>query len=427
MLTHASAKAASGRSVPGHLPRWLPFECWLAFRFLLEGRTQTVFILLGVAIGVGVIVFMSALLSGLQANFVQRVLTGQSHIQLTPRKEVTRALRDEVKDAAIAQHVQPPLQRLKNLSEWLSMQTQLLALPDVVRVAPMVSGSALVSRGEASRSISVLGVEPASYFRIVSIPDKLVRGHAELGVQDMLIGLDLAQDLGVGLGDKLRLSTSQGGVQVFTVVGVFDLGNKSANLRITYVAMRTAQSLLSQLSGVSALEVTVDDVYEADRIARRLSGLLDVQADSWISTNEHFFTALSAQTTANTTIRIFVALSVAFGMASVLVVSVIQKSREIGILRAMGITRGQVMRIFLLEGLLLGGLGALGGSGLAYAALQWWQQTQRHPDGTPLVELTFEPMIWLLALVLATMTGLVSAWWPAYRASRLDPVEAIRG
>ena len=370
---------------------------------------------------------MSALLSGLQANFVQRVLTGQSHIQLTPRKEVTRALRDEVKDAAIAQHVQPPLQRLKNLSEWLSMQTQLLALPDVVRVAPMVSGSALVSRGEASRSISVLGVEPSSYFRIVSIPDKLVRGHAELGVQDMLIGLDLAQDLGVGLGDKLRLSTSQGGVQVFTVVGVFDLGNKSANLRITYVAMRTAQSLLSQLSGVSALEVTVDDVYEADRIARRLSGLLDVQADSWISTNEHFFTALSAQTTANTTIRIFVALSVAFGMASVLVVSVIQKSREIGILRAMGITRGQVMRIFLLEGLLLGGLGALGGSGLAYAALQWWQQTQRHPDGTPLVELTFEPMIWLLALVLATMTGLVSAWWPAYRASRLDPVEAIRG
>jgi lipoprotein-releasing system permease protein len=385
------------------------------------------FILLGVAIGVGVIVFMSALLSGLQANFVQRVLTGQSHIQLTPRKEVTRPLRDASTDTLFERHVQPPLQRLRNLNAWMSLQQQLLTFPQVDRVAPVVSGSALVARGEATRSISILGVDPASYFQIVSIPDKMTQGHAHLGVQDILIGLDLAQDLGVGLGDKLRLSTSQGGTQVFAVVGIFDLGNKSANLRVTYIALRTAQSLLGQLSGVSSLEVTVKEVYEAERIARRLSGLLDVQADSWISTNEHFFTALSAQTTANTTIRIFVALSVAFGMASVLVVSVIQKSREIGILRAMGVTRGQVMRVFLLEGLLLGGLGALGGSVLAYGALQWWQQTQRHPDGTPLVVLSFEPLIWLSAFVLATLTGVVSAWLPAYRASRLDPVEAIRG
>ena len=412
---------------PLPLPRWMPFEALVALRFLREGRVQTAFIIGGVAIGVGVIVFMSALLSGLQANFVKRVLTGQAHIQLLPPKEAARSLRRNDTDIVQGSIVQSPLQRLKSIDQWQSVAAQIKALPEVSVVSPAVNGSALVVRGDASRAISVVGIEPELYFRIVPMPEKMVRGSARLTVNDILIGTELASDLGVSVGDKLRVTAASGSANTLTITGIFDLGNKGANARTTLMALRSAQSLLGLPGGVSALDVTVNDVYSADVVAHHITALTGVQADSWIKTNEQFFTAVSAQTTANTAIRVFVGLSVAFGIASVLVVSVVQKSREIGILRAMGITRGQILRIFLLQGGVLGLGGAVAGSLLGSGGLVVWKQAQRNPDGTVMFAVSFEPLMFATALLLATVTGLLASLAPALRAARLDPVVAIRG
>ena len=406
---------------------WMPFEWLVAFRFLREGRVQTSFIIGGVAIGVGVIVFMSALLSGLQANFVKRVLTGQAHIQLLPPKEMVRPLYQNQNDEVHAYIVQAPLQRLKSIDQWQSVMGQIRALPEVAVVSPAVSGSAFVLRGAANRAITVLGVDPELYFRIVPMPEKIVHGHARVTMSDILIGTELASDLGVGVGDKLRISAANGNANTLMISGIFDLGNKAANARTTIVALRSAQSLLGLVGGVSALDVTVHDVYSAESVARHITALTGVEADSWIKTNEQFFTAISAQTTANTAIRVFVGLSVAFGIASVLVVSVVQKSREIGILRAMGITRGQILRIFLLQGGLLGLGGALAGAILGFGGLLIWQHAERNADGSVMFAMRFEPSLFGMALLLATVTGLLASFAPALRAARLDPVVAIRG
>ncbi|HEY0879069.1 MAG TPA: FtsX-like permease family protein [Zeimonas sp.] len=421
--------SAQSPSAHAPLPRWAPFEWIVALRFLREGRMQSAFIIIGVAIGVGVIVFMSALLSGLQSNFIRRVLTAQPHIQLLPPKEIARPQRDagdngEVQQAPI---VQPPLQRLKSIDQWQAIAAQIRAMPEVDVVSPEASGSALAVRGTASRAISAIGIEPERYFRIVAIPEKIVRGTTRLGATDLLIGTELASDLGVGVGDKLRVSSALGASNTLTVSGIFDLGNKGANQRTTFLALHTAQSLLGLPGGVTGLNVTVHDVYAAERIAQRITAATGVQADSWIRTNAQFFTAINAQQTSNTVIRVFVALSVAFGIASVLVVSVVQRSREIGILRAMGISRGQILRLFLLQGSLLGLSGSLAGSALGALALVLWQRFARNADGTPLFPLAFEPWLFVAALLLATLTGLAAAVAPALRASRLDPVVAIRG
>ena len=409
---------------------WLPFEAIVALRFLREGRLQTIFIVSGVAIGVAVIVFMSALLTGLQSNFIRRVLTAQPHIQLLPAKEAARVLRpisDEGGNAVQDATVQAPLQRVKSIDQWQSIVAQIRAWPEVIIVSPEASGSALVVRGDASRAISMVGIEPELYFRIVAIPDKMVRGTTRLTATDMLIGSELASDLGVSVGDKLRVSSAGGGDNTLTVTGIFDLGNKGANERTTYVALHTAQSLLGLTGGVSCIDVTLRDVYAAETMARRITAATGVEADSWIANNAQFFTAVQAQTTANTTIRFFVGLSVAFGIASVLVVSVVQKSREIGILRAMGISRSQILRIFLIQGGLLGLLGSLGGAALGLAALELWLRYARNADGTPLFALVMEPGLFVAAVLLATATGLAAAFAPALRAARLDPVVAIRG
>ncbi len=409
---------------------WLPFEWIVAIRFLREGRLQTLFIVSGVAIGVGVIVFMSALLAGLQSNFIRRVLSAQAHIQLLPPQAVTRTLRqgaDAGRGEVEGAIVQPPLQRLKSIDQWQAVATQIRAMPQVMVVAPVAGGSALSVRGNASRAITVVGIEPELYYRIVDLNDKIVRGSARLTGTDILTGTELASDLGVDVGDKLRVVAASGAVVTLTIAGIFDLGNKGANQRNTFVALHTAQSLLGLPGGVTSLEVTVRDVYAAEDIAQRITAATGVEADSWIKTSAQFFAAVSAQTTANTSIRFFVGLSVAFGIASVLVVSVVQKSREIGILRAMGISQGQILRVFLLQGGLLGLSGSVVGCAIGAMALLAWQRYARNADGTPLFPLVFDPVLFSVALLLATLTGLAAAFAPALRAARLDPVVAIRG
>jgi lipoprotein-releasing system permease protein len=155
--------------------------------------------------------------------------------------------------------------------------------------------------------------------------------------------------------------------------------------------------------------------------------MLPVKAESWIQTNAQFFTAVKAQQNSNTLIRLFVGLSVAFGIAAVLIVSVIQRSQDIGILRAMGTRREQILRVFLIQGGLLGFIGALIGSALGALALIVWHSSARQVDGSELFPLILETNLFVWASLLATATGVAAAIAPALRAARLDPVEAIRG
>ena len=119
------------------------------------------------------------------------------------------------------------------------MATQIRAMPEVTAVSSVAGGSALAVRGSASRAISVAGIEPASYYRIVNIDQKIVRGNAQLKATDILIGTEMASDLGVDIGDKLRVTTASGAASALTVLGIFDLGNKNANQRSTFVALHT--------------------------------------------------------------------------------------------------------------------------------------------------------------------------------------------
>jgi lipoprotein-releasing system permease protein len=193
------------------------------------------------------------------------------------------------------------------------------------------------------------------------------------------------------------------------------------------VTLRTAQNLLDLVGGATSLDVRVRDPFAAEQIARTIRAANDLKVDSWIITNAQFFTAMAAQILANTLIRVFVGITVALGIASVLVVSVVQKSKEIGILRAMGTARGQILRVFLIQGGFMGLVGALFGSLLAWAFLLLWRGVARNPDGTPFFIVVIEPWLFAFALVAAMFVGILAAVVPARRAARLDPAVAIRG
>ena len=387
---------------------------------------QTMFIVSGIAIGVAVIVFMSAMLAGLQANFIKRVLTSQPQIQLLAPDQIARPLRAGTKEVEAAV-IQRPTQRVLSIDQWEKIRDQMQAMPEVTVVSPTVSGSALAVRGDASRAITLTGMEPAVYFRIVRLPDYIVAGEARVTSEDIIVGTELAADLGASVGDKLNVKAASGASRILTITGIVDPGSKGANQRATYVAMRTAQSLLNLVGGVTTIDLTVQDVYAAETLAREIQASIPVQADSWIKTNAQFFTAVRAQSTTNTLIRLFVGLSVAFGIAAVLVVSVIQRSKDIGILRAMGTSRGRVLSIFLIQGGVLGLIGSLFGSAMGAGALVLWHSLARQVDGSELFPLVLDRNLFIAAALLASATGVVAAIAPALRAARLDPVVAIRG
>lgn len=181
----------------------LPFEWVLATRFLREGLLQTLFIIAGVALGVSVIVFMSALLTGLQASIFNTLLDFQAQIVIRSPDEAPRSLRQEP-GVELAARVQPRAQRERSLDQWQKVRDTTLAIPGVLVVTPVVEGAAFVVRGDANIGVGVRGIEPESYLRLIALRGKIVAGQAELRSTGVLIGSDLAQDLCLGIGDKLN-------------------------------------------------------------------------------------------------------------------------------------------------------------------------------------------------------------------------------
>ena len=177
---------------------------------------------------------------------------------------------------------------------------------------------------------------------------------------------------------------------------------------------------------MSSIDVTVRDLFNAEVISEQLARQTGLTAESWMKTNAQLMVGLKSQSASSYMIQFFVIISVAFGITSVLVVSVIQKSREVGILRAMGCSRRRILHVFLLQGGVVGLVGSLFGSGLGALLVTFFASTAKNPDGTPIFPVVLEPGMFLLAAGVATVTGILAAAAPSVRAAKLDPVVAIR-
>jgi lipoprotein-releasing system permease protein len=370
----------------------LPFEWVLATRFLREGLLQTLFIISGVALGVSVIVFMSALLTGLQSSIFKTLLDYQAQIVISPPDEAPRPLR-RGEAAEFATLVQPRAQRPRSVDQWQKVRDVTQAIPGVLVVAPVVDGAAFILRGDANTGVSMRGIEPDSYLRLIALKERIIAGKAELGSTDIVIGSKLAADLGVSTGDKLTIQAASGVSSVLFVSGIFDFGNQGQNTGSVYVALRTAQSLLGLPGSVTSLQLKVAAPFDAEALAQQIEAQPGIKVESWIKTNAEFFKALSGQTMSFFVIRLFVGLTAALGIASVLVVSVVQKSKEIGILRAPGTTRSQILGVFLLQGAILGLLGSLFGSIMGWLFLIAWRGFAINDEGVPFFTLEAGPSL----------------------------------
>lgn len=402
----------------------MPFAWFVALRFLREGRMQTMLILIGVGVGVGVIVFLSALMNGLQTSLIKQTLGSQAHVVVRPPDEAPR-MSDTQSGQAVAARIERAAQRVRSIEQWQQVMEDLRTVPGVIAVSPTVAGSAFAGRGNASKSIALRGIIPELFDPIINVSSRIKAGQFRVLGNEALIGIELAQDLGISPGDKIRIVSAEDRREFYTVAGIFDLGNKDVNQRWVLVSLRSAQTLLDLAGGVSTLEIKVDEIFKADTIASAVASRHALTADSWMKLNAQLLVGLRSQDSSKYLIQFFVIVAVALGIASVLVVSVVQKSREIGIMRAFGTSSQSIMRIFLIQGAIVGLIGSAFGSALGAGLATFFAGLVKNADGSPVFPVDINIRLFIQAALIATSTGLIAAVVPARRAAKLDPATAI--
>jgi lipoprotein-releasing system permease protein len=399
------------------------FEWQLATRLLKEGKIQSLLIASGIALGVAVIVFITALVTGLQKTIIERTLGTQAHIVVT---EPDKTLKSSIEGDVIFRQLQPRPQRTEAILNWPLLIQELSKSKEVKAASPVLSGAAFALRGQSDKSVAILGIDPNAYNKIIPLKDYIKQGQMRLNSDEAMIGQRLADDLGVRVGDSISLLTATNRSISVRVTGIFEFGIKDLDRRWVYLSLRSAQNLLDLQGQITGIDLQVYTLFNAEAIAQQLQQQYPIKAESWMSSNQQLMTALKSQTASTTLIRFFVLISVAFGIASVLAIAVVQKQKEIGILRAMGLSQRSVLIVFLIQGGLLGFLGSvlgsLGGMGLG----KIFGLVARSATGEPLFQLALTQELFISTMLVATLTGLISAAMPAYRAAKLDPVQAIR-
>lgn len=401
----------------------MKYELKIALRFLKYGKTQSLFILLGIAVGVAVMIFLGSLITSLQESLVEKTIGNSAHITISGEDDaISRFLSENDADPTLLRG--NFMQVVKSLNNWTLIEDQLQGDSRIDAISPMTEGTALIRSSGRNESVLVKGIQLEKADRIYDITDRLTAGEPFLEGNNILIGTKLSESLGVEPGGTVSLLTPGGETVRLIVGGIFDLKNENLNETIVFMDLKRSQKLFQLGSGITAIEIQVKDPFRADMIADEWKNNIGgVRIDQWKAQNQQLLSALSSQSSSSYTIQFFVILAVTLGISSVLAVSVVQKSKEIGILKAMGATSASASRIFVLQGLILGILGSMIGSGLGIVLLSAFQFFNQ---GNSSLVIHYRAESILMIGAIATAAGTFASLIPARRSANLNPMEAIK-
>ena len=392
----------------------------IAFRHFLSSPGQGALLISGVALGVTVFIFMSALIGGLATLLTQRTVGSIAHVTLEMR-ERSPGLIAPVHGAQLT--VQKDLSRREQIAVWQPFLPVIEALPGVTAVSPQIRGSAFLMRGQAIAPVGVIGVMPDRLSAIANVASAIVAGESRLPSDGILIGQKLAEDLGLYVGQAIMVRSDRQRERSFRVNGIFSLGIASADRQAVYMNFTTARALFDLPSGISRFELKVSTVADAPRLAERLERATGLKVKAWTEENAQLFEALDAQGRTGDIIKTFALLTIMIGIASAMLLSVMRRRSEIGIMRAAGVSRFFILQVFVLEGVFIGITGGVSGALLAWAALVPFPPIAQVQGGGLPIDVGQGGFV--IAVVLTTLASALASIIPARRAARLDPVEAI--
>lgn len=377
----------------------------IAVRFLKSNKGQTTLILIGIAIGVSVQIFIGSLIDGLQKTLVEKTIGSSSHITVVPDGN-DKFFED--KDYII--------KKLREDDRFSS-------------VSKSLDSSAFLFKDEESYPILLRGVKFNDANEIYKFDDKLIEGRMPKDNLEVLIGKNLVEETGIEVGDKVDIITPEGKNKEIKIVGVYDLKVASLNKSWVMTTLNSSRSIFEKDEKLSSIETQVKDVFSADTISKEFKEDFkkeNLKAINWKEQNEELLSGLAGQSASSYMIQVFVLLSVLLGISSVLAVSVVQKSKQIGILKAMGIKDKTASFIFLFQGLLLGIIGSVLGTVLGISLTYVFSNFVTNADRTPLVSFYLDYRFIAISVLIAILSATIAALIPARKSSKLNPIEVIK-
>ncbi len=393
----------------------------IAARYLTASKAQTALLVTGVAVGVFIFIFMSALIGGLAEFILSRTVGDISHITIEAEDDDPAMLiAPEGHVLVVTERGRMRTATLADAATWLPL---IEAVPGVIAVSPQITGAGFLTRGAQVSQVSVTGVEQGRESAILELEGYMVEGAVRLGSGLVVVGRDLADDLALSLGQILRLQSANGVTAVLTLSGIFDTGNGAIDGARAFVSLPTARTLFAMPQGVTKIEIKLDDLNAADATALRIGALTGLDAVPWTDGAEQLMEALNAQAQTGYFLKTFALITIVIGVASALLLSTYRRRPEIGIMRAMGAGRGFVVFVFVTQGALIGLMGGIMGAALGYLALLPFPSRDAFQAGTLPLDITQGS--YGLAILLTVIGAIAASILPARSAARVDPVTAI--
>lgn len=406
----------------------IPYEIFISLRYLRTKKRygtvslNTFISIAGVVIGVATSIITLAVMTGFQGYFKDKILSAMPHIV------VMDYIGNGVKDVE-------------------ELRQKVEKIPHVIATTPFVYSGSMVATKERMQGVVVRGIDPNTEGKVTDLAKNMTVGSlADLErskkLPGIIIGGDLARKLGASVGDTITMVNPLGEetpigmvpkMRKFEIAGLFDVGMYDYNIGFVYILLPEAQKFFDMPGRVSGVQVRVDDVYQADKIGNVIQKAVGYPfyTRNWMEMNKNFFSALLLEKIGMSLILVVIIVVASFNIIGTLTMIVMEKSREIAILKSMGAPAPSIMKIFMFAGLTIGVVGTLIGSIIGYGAVTLIVKTDIITLPKDVYQVSHLPLaiaasdVFLICIT-ALLISFLATLYPAWQAAKQDPVEVLR-
>lgn len=436
-MSSAAARESATRSRPrvAALPE-LRTVLFLALRQLWERKLLNGIAVGGVTLGVLVLIAMNGIMQGFQVKFTSSILKISPHVVLYDTElRPEPPLLARFTGGAVAAHVahESPSDRQARIKRPTEIVRALRTMADVEAAAPSLQAMVLVEYGGKTKSIDLRGIDVAAQERVTPFAQYAIAGSfATLSIASdgIAVGSGVAQDLGLHVGDVVHAAAPGGAPLDLKVVAIFEAEIPPVDKQRAYALLRNVQTLVGKPDIVSRIEVRIREPDDAITAAARIERAFGYDAESWQETNANFLGIFAMQNMIIDFVVGAILLVGGFGILAIQIMIVLQKQRDIAILRSIGLRRADILRVFLLQGLVIASIGGVLGDVLGKIAIVQLGKLKVHAEGLVKSD-TFlvheDPRFYAYGVAFALVVGVIASLIPAWRGSKVEPVDVLRG
>lgn len=405
----------------------------IALRHLLARKRQSVVSLSGIIIGVAFFLAISSMMIGSQKDFIRLLVDNAPHITITDtyRHPGRQPLEMLYPDATVEIRNVKPLTETRGIRGYRQILETVRVMPNV-RATAVLTGQALLSFAGRDVSIVLNGMVPADIAGLTTIEEDMVQGSIDDLVADrngIIIGQALLEQMALDMGDNITLAAATGQVRTFKIVGTFHTGLADYDETQAFVDLKRVQALLDRPNRANTIIIKLDDEQRARELAASIERRIGYKTVSWQEKNENILNTLIVRNVIMYVVVSAVLLVAAFGIYNTISTVVMEKHRDIAILKSIGFRPADIRQIFLIEAIFLGLAGIAAGLPLGSLMIYGLGFLTFHPpDMDPLtLPMDWSPLQFIIAGGFAMLAALLAAWMPANKGAKVMPVDVLRG